>query len=75
MGPFNPLLSISTQLTEGMESHLGLTPRQSHARAVELLTLEDLLHISSAHESHFYPELGSEYFTHVRKHNFEWLIS
>lgn len=39
MTSLNPLLSISTQLREGMEVHLGFTPKQAHVRAIELLTL------------------------------------
>ena len=44
MTSLNPVLSIGRQLTEGVEQHLGLTPRQATARAMELL---DLVHIPS----------------------------
>ncbi|HJO97400.1 MAG: ABC transporter ATP-binding protein [Rhodospirillales bacterium] len=44
MTSLNPVLSIGRQLTEGVEQHLGFTPRQSAARATELL---DLVHIPS----------------------------
>jgi oligopeptide/dipeptide ABC transporter ATP-binding protein len=37
MTSLNPVLTIGRQLTEGLEIHLGLTPTQSHDRAVELL--------------------------------------
>src|SRR5246127_2390095 len=37
MTSLNPVLTIGRQLTEGLEIHLGLTPAQSHDRAVELL--------------------------------------
>ena len=37
MTSLNPLLSIGTQLTEGMELHLKMTKAQAHRRAVELL--------------------------------------
>ena len=37
MTSLNPLLSIGTQLTEGMELHLKMTKAQAHQRAVELL--------------------------------------
>jgi ABC-type dipeptide/oligopeptide/nickel transport system ATPase component len=39
MTSLNPLLSIGTQLTESMRTHLGLTRNQATARAVELLRL------------------------------------
>jgi len=35
----NPLLSISTQLTEGMIQHLDMTPAKARERAIELLGL------------------------------------
>ena len=44
MTSLNPVLSIGRQLTEGVEQHLGMTPRQAAARAAELL---DLVHIPS----------------------------
>jgi peptide/nickel transport system ATP-binding protein/oligopeptide transport system ATP-binding protein len=44
MTSLNPVLTIGRQLTEGVEQHLGMTSRQSSARAVELL---DLVHIPS----------------------------
>ncbi|RMD64518.1 MAG: ABC transporter ATP-binding protein [Alphaproteobacteria bacterium] len=37
MTSLNPVLSIGRQLSESMELHLGLTPKQAHTRAVELL--------------------------------------
>jgi len=39
MTSLNPVLSIGRQLTETVEVHLGMTPAQSRARAVELLSL------------------------------------
>ncbi len=39
MTSLNPVLSIGRQLTETMEIHLGMTPTQSRARAVEFLSL------------------------------------
>jgi oligopeptide/dipeptide ABC transporter ATP-binding protein len=39
MTSLNPLLTIGTQLCEGMQVHLRLTPKQALARAIELLTL------------------------------------
>ena len=39
MTSLNPLLTIGTQLTESMRTHLGLTSKQANARAVELLQL------------------------------------
>ncbi|HET8578424.1 MAG TPA: ABC transporter ATP-binding protein [Methylomirabilota bacterium] len=39
MTSLNPVLSIGRQLTEPVEIHLGMTPSQSRARAVELLSL------------------------------------
>ena len=39
MTSLNPVLSVGRQLTETAEIHLGMTPAQSRARAVELLTL------------------------------------
>jgi oligopeptide/dipeptide ABC transporter ATP-binding protein len=38
MTSLNPVLTISRQLTEGMELHLGMDPKQAKERAVELLT-------------------------------------
>ena len=37
MTSLNPVMSIGTQLTEGLIRHLGLTRRQARARAVEAL--------------------------------------
>jgi oligopeptide/dipeptide ABC transporter ATP-binding protein len=39
MTSLNPVLSIGRQLTEGLEIHLGMTPADAHARALELLGL------------------------------------
>jgi oligopeptide/dipeptide ABC transporter ATP-binding protein len=39
MTSLNPVLTIGRQLTETLEIHLGMTPTQSRARAVELLSL------------------------------------
>ncbi len=39
MTSLNPVLSIGRQVTEAMQTHLGLTPSAAHARAVELLQL------------------------------------
>src|ERR1041385_6219107 len=39
MTSLNPVLSVGRQLTETVEIHLGMTPAQSRARAIELLTL------------------------------------
>jgi peptide/nickel transport system ATP-binding protein/oligopeptide transport system ATP-binding protein len=39
MTSLNPVLSIGRQLTEGVEQHLGMTPRQASARATELIDL------------------------------------
>ena len=39
MTSLNPVLSVGRQLTETVEIHLGMTPAQSRARAVELLSL------------------------------------
>jgi oligopeptide/dipeptide ABC transporter ATP-binding protein len=39
MTSLNPVLTVGRQLTETVEIHLGMTPAQSHARAIELLTL------------------------------------
>ncbi len=39
MTSLNPVLSIGRQLTEGIQQHLGLTPRQALSRAEELLDL------------------------------------
>ena len=35
MTSLNPVLTIGRQLTETVETHLGMTPSQSHARAVD----------------------------------------
>ncbi len=39
MTSLNPVLSVGRQLTETVEVHLGMTPAQSRARAIELLSL------------------------------------
>jgi oligopeptide/dipeptide ABC transporter ATP-binding protein len=39
MTSLNPVLSIGRQLTEAMQTHLGLAAKNAHARAVELLQL------------------------------------
>ncbi len=39
MTSLNPVLTVSRQMTESMETHLGMTPAQARARAVELLEL------------------------------------
>ena len=39
MTSFNPVLTIGRQLTEPSEMHLGLTSKQAHERAAELLTM------------------------------------
>jgi oligopeptide/dipeptide ABC transporter ATP-binding protein len=39
MTSLNPVLSIGRQLTEGLEIHLGKSPADSRARAIELLGL------------------------------------
>jgi peptide/nickel transport system ATP-binding protein len=39
MTSLNPVLTIGRQLTEPVEIHLGMTPSQSRARALELLSL------------------------------------
>jgi len=39
MTSLNPVLTIGRQITEGLEIHLGMTPEQSRARALELLGL------------------------------------
>jgi oligopeptide/dipeptide ABC transporter ATP-binding protein len=39
MTSLNPVLSIGRQLTEGLEIHMGMTPTQARARALELLGL------------------------------------
>jgi len=39
MTSLNPVLSVGRQLTETVEIHLGMTPGQSRARAIELLSL------------------------------------
>jgi oligopeptide/dipeptide ABC transporter ATP-binding protein len=39
MTSLNPVLSVGRQLTETVEVHLGMTPGQSRARAIELLSL------------------------------------
>ena len=39
MTSLNPVLTVGRQLTETVEIHLGMTPAQSRARAIELLTL------------------------------------
>ena len=39
MTSLNPVLTVGRQLTEPCEIHLGMTPAQSRARAIELLAL------------------------------------
>jgi oligopeptide/dipeptide ABC transporter ATP-binding protein len=39
MTSLNPVLSVGRQLTETVETHLGMTPAESRARAVELLSM------------------------------------
>ena len=39
MTSLNPVLSVGRQLTETVEIHMGMTPGQSRARAIELLSL------------------------------------
>jgi oligopeptide/dipeptide ABC transporter ATP-binding protein len=39
MTSLNPVLSVGRQLTEPVEIHLGMTPAQARARAMELLSL------------------------------------
>jgi peptide/nickel transport system ATP-binding protein len=39
MTSLNPVLTVGRQLTEPCEIHLGMTPNQSHARAIEILGL------------------------------------
>ena len=39
MTSLNPVLTVGRQLTETVEIHLGMTPAQSRARAIEMLTL------------------------------------
>ncbi len=39
MTSLNPVLTVGRQLTEGLEIHLGQTPDQARARAMELLTM------------------------------------
>jgi len=39
MTSLNPLLSIGTQLRETMQTHIGLTAKQAHARAGDLLRM------------------------------------
>ncbi len=39
MTSLNPVLTIGTQVTEGLEIHMNMTPAQAQARAVELLGL------------------------------------
>jgi oligopeptide/dipeptide ABC transporter ATP-binding protein len=39
MTSLNPVLSIGRQLTEGLEIHMKMKPREAQARAVELLSL------------------------------------
>jgi oligopeptide/dipeptide ABC transporter ATP-binding protein len=39
MTSLNPVLTVGRQLTEALEIHLGMTPDQARARAVELLAM------------------------------------
>jgi oligopeptide transport system ATP-binding protein len=39
MTSLNPVLTVSRQMTESMETHLGMTPAEARARAVELLEM------------------------------------
>jgi oligopeptide transport system ATP-binding protein len=39
MTSLNPVLSINRQISEALELHLGLTPKQARARTIELLEL------------------------------------
>jgi len=39
MTSLNPVLTIGRQLTEGLEIHLGMTPEQARARAIQLLSM------------------------------------
>jgi oligopeptide/dipeptide ABC transporter ATP-binding protein len=39
MTSLNPVLTIGRQLTEGLETHLGLAPAAARARAIELLAM------------------------------------
>jgi oligopeptide transport system ATP-binding protein len=47
MTSLNPVLRVSRQITESLQLHLGLTPQQARARAIELL---ELVGISGAAE-------------------------
>jgi oligopeptide transport system ATP-binding protein len=42
MTSLNPVLTISRQMTEGMELHLGLDNQQARARAIELLEMVNI---------------------------------
>jgi oligopeptide transport system ATP-binding protein len=42
MTSLNPVLTISRQMTEGMELHLGLDHQQARARAIELLDMVNI---------------------------------
>src|SRR6202042_736037 len=39
MTSLNPVLTIGRQITETLEQHRGMTPTESHRRAIELLGL------------------------------------
>jgi oligopeptide transport system ATP-binding protein len=39
MTSLNPVLTVSRQMTESMETHLGMTPAEARARAIELLEM------------------------------------
>jgi oligopeptide/dipeptide ABC transporter ATP-binding protein len=39
MTSLNPVLTIGRQMTEGLETHLGMTPTAARARAAELLSM------------------------------------
>jgi oligopeptide/dipeptide ABC transporter ATP-binding protein len=39
MTSLNPVLTIGRQITEGLETHLGMTPTAARARAAELLSM------------------------------------
>ncbi len=53
MTSLNPVLTVSRQMTESMETHLGMTPARARARAVELLEMVGIP--SAAARSDDYP--------------------